>query len=177
MRREFHLAITGSQVITKFTVAEAHHYVSQNAVRAIRVFNTRLADFSSETISPQYMTARNLQDEGFLEAIKRGTEYHLVYDQSQNDNVLAFLEQIYNYKFLGEAGLVHVHPVRAYGMPLIQFIILEYNAYQECLIGYGLGREIATARDIYLIRSDMLCAYLRHVHDNYIAMLSDGVYG
>ena len=56
LTHECQLAITNAQIVTRFTLYDAHHYVCQNAVRAIRVFNTRLAEHSSEAGNSQYMT-------------------------------------------------------------------------------------------------------------------------
>ena len=168
--RECQLAITNAQAVTKFTLSAAHNYVCQNAIRAKRVFNTRLTDHSSEENNSQYMGARNLQDQGFAAAIRQGAEYHLVYDRTQEPGVSNFRAQIVDSPDKARAGIIQATPVDSRGMPLIQFIVLEYENEQECLVGYGLGKDVATAQDIYLIRSTPLCNYLRYVHDHYVRL-------
>ena len=165
--RECQLAITNAQAVTKFTLSAAHNYVCQNAIRAKRVFNTRLTDHSSEENNSQYMGARNLQDQGFADAIREGAEYHLVYDRTQEPGVSNFRQRIVESP---DNGIIQATPVDSRGMPLIQFIVLEYENEQECLVGYGLGKDVATAQDIFLIRSTPLCNYLRYVHDHYLRL-------
>ena len=113
-----------------------------------------------------------MQDDGFLKAIHNGSEYNLVYDISQELSVKEFLGRITTGFGSRQIGIVHAKSVDARSMPLIQFIILEYEWYKEFLLGYGLGPEIATTHEIYLVRSAPLCEYLRHVHDNFIRLLA-----
>ena len=170
--KECQRAITGAQVVTVFSVLDAHKYVASNAVHAKRIFNTRLANSNFEHVSPQYMEARDLQDDGFIAAIANGSEYNLIYDVSQEHDVKRFLDRVPRSSRNKQVGIVHASRVDARGMPLMQFIILEYESYKECLLGYGMGDEIVTTHEIYLIRSLALCSYLRHVHENFIHMLS-----
>jgi hypothetical protein len=166
-------AITGAQVVSTFSLLEAHHYVAANAARAKRIFNTRLGDSGSESKNVGYMAARNRQDEGFMAAIQKGYEYNLVFDVTHQASVKEFLDRVEKQHGAKHAGgIVRTSPVDSRGTPLLQFIVLEYQEVKECLVGYGLGGDITATPDIYLIRNDALCDYLRRVHESYIRMLS-----
>jgi hypothetical protein len=164
-------AILDSRMVSTFSLMDAQHYVAANAIRAKRIHNTRLGDSEIEAKNPGYMTARNLQDDGFIKAVQRGHEYNLVYDVTHEENVSEFLKRVDKQHGSRHAGLVRISPVDARGMPLLQFMVLEYQDHKECLIGYGLGGEI-TSSDIYLIRSAILCDYLQRVYESYARMLA-----
>lgn len=164
-------AILSAQVVTEFGLQEAHDYVALSALRAKRIYNTRLARRERESISEGYMAARNKQDDGFKAAIKRGTEYHLVYDTSYADEVAQFCTEV---KGPG-AGILGLCPIDAKAAPMVQFVLLEYTGgVSECLVGYGLGDEITSDQAIYLIRSNPLCSYLKHVHQMYYRLMGVG---
>ena len=166
-------AIYDTQVVTIFSIREAHEYVAKNASRAKTIYNTRLANYEDEVVAAGYMDARRMQDEGILEAIVSGTEYHLLCDISQQSDFGLFEKQL-NEKLKGNAasskrGIIVSRSVEAHSMPLLQFIVLDYGdgAYKECLIGYGAGDEIAAAQKIFLVRNRALCDYLIDVYNVY----------
>ena len=163
-------AVLDAQVVTEFSLRAAHEYVALNAQRAIRIYNTRLARHDSELASVTYMSARDDQDEGFKNAVQQGTEYHLVFDVSHTTDVTEFQRRAADQNKKG--GIVNLMPIDTHGAPMVQFIVLEYNGgVSECLMGYGLGDQITAIRSIYLIRSDALCNYLKHVHQMYYLLL------
>jgi hypothetical protein len=162
-----HDAVANSQVVITLRMRDALAYVAANAARATRIYNTRLARRQSEITGAAYMNARNGQDEGFKRAIREGAEYHLVYDRTQSVDVHRFLEETARGR-----GIVHHCEVETSGHPFVQFIVLEYDeGVKECLVGYGLGDDITTYPNIYLVRNQELCEYLKYLHGAYRSSL------
>ncbi len=163
-------AILNAAVIIPYSVRDAHHHVATNAKRALQIHNTRLAPHVDEAGVVGYMQARNMQDQGFKDAVVAGTVYHLIYDVSQRENVDRFISEV---RGIAHQGEVHVHAVDAQNLPLVQFIVLNYgNDNVECLLGYGVGDEIGSTEQIFLIRSVPLCTYLVRVFGVYRRLLT-----
>jgi hypothetical protein len=162
-------AITRSNGVTVFSMQDAHHYVALNARRALTIYNTRLARRDYEARAAGYWEMRDRQDRGIKDAVISGLIYHLVYDLSQEDDITQFISQM-----MAEphAGIINHYPVNVQGIPLLQFIVLKYTDYSECLLGYGAGDEIANAEDIFLIRSDAVCDYLIQVFNVYRRLMA-----
>lgn len=157
-------AITRSNGVTAFSMQEAHQYVALNARRALTIYNTRLARRDYEARAPGYWEMRDRQDRGIREAVVSGLIYHLVYDLSQESDIKQFIAEIMSEP---HQGVINHYGVEVRGAPLVQFIVLKYGEYSECLLGYGAGDEIANAETIFLIRSDAVCEYLIQVFNVY----------
>jgi hypothetical protein len=157
-------AITRANGVTIFSMQDAHQYVALNARRALTIYNTRLARRDYEARAPGYWEMRDRQDRGIREAVISGLIYHLVYDLSQEDDIEQFIAAI---MLEPHTGVINHYGVEVQGAPLLQFIVLKYGEYSECLLGYGAGDEIANAETIFLIRSDAVCEYLIQVFNVY----------
>jgi hypothetical protein len=162
-------AIAKSNGVTAFSMQDAHHYVALNAQRAETIYNTRLARRDYEARAAGYWEMRDRQDRGIKDAVVSGLIYHLVYDLSQADDITQFITAI-----MAEPhrGVINHYPVEVQGTPLLQFIVLKYSDYSECLLGYGAGDEIANAETIFLIRSDAVCEYLIQVFNVYRRLMT-----
>jgi len=159
------LAVTDAQVVTDFTLAQAHDYVVGNAHRAGIIYNTRLTDRTKEDERSPHFATRKAQDLAILNAVKAGSEYNLVCDQSHFAEVNALKEAA------GRARApvrLSVTPINGRNHPLIQFFVLDYGAEnKECLVGYGLANDPLFEKKIHLVRSASLADFLIEVHTAY----------
>ena len=87
-----------------------------------------------------------------------------MYDVSHEDDIKKFVSEI----VAGNpTGIINYYVVDVHGVPLVQFIVLKYRDFSECLLGYGAGDEIANAETVFLIRNDAVCEYLIQVFNVY----------
>ena len=151
---------------------EAREYIKANAPLARSVYNTRIGDPEIEENDPVLKKTKANQDDAIKEAVLKGTNYYVVFDEAYKDqrsDLIDWANKMLENQTKG--GRVITSLVKAKHLPLIQFTILEYVGRKEVLVGWVVADNQGISQEIFLVRSDSMAKYFIELFNLYTTEL------